>query len=291
MEALVKTKVLPLFTDPDWLRSYLDGQGRNDGGEYKERLTRLGKEINRWLTYLHNLKRQHAWGDWTDEEYQHERDKARAELGRSTDTADLTGNDIARGIIPDEIDRTSLEKKVIEIKKQYPPKFSALKVKGVPAYKLARNKKEFSLKQRSIKIHEFNILDYDPPFLTYRTTVSKGTYIRSLTEQIAELLNTVGTTVQLKRTSVGAIRLEDSVNLADLNKTNWPDHLIPLPDIFKDKHRLILGSEECEDFYHGRKITVQNKDDNDLIILDEQGNCLGFGEVMGSQLHPRVVFK
>jgi hypothetical protein len=56
---------------------------RQDGGqEYKERLASLEKEINRRLTYLHNLKRQHAWGDWTDEEYQQERDRTKIELER-----------------------------------------------------------------------------------------------------------------------------------------------------------------------------------------------------------------
>ncbi len=82
LEALVKTKVMPLLADPERLAKYLAEHGQDDGHQYKERLVNLEKEINRRLTYLHNLKRQHAWGDWTDEEYLQERDKAMMELER-----------------------------------------------------------------------------------------------------------------------------------------------------------------------------------------------------------------
>jgi len=82
LEAVVKTKILPLLADPHWLKTYLDEHRQDGGQEYKERLASLEKEINRRLTYLHNLKRQHAWGDWTDEEYQQERDRTKIELER-----------------------------------------------------------------------------------------------------------------------------------------------------------------------------------------------------------------
>ena len=81
-EAAAKTKVLPLFTNPDWLKTYLNERKPDDSRECKERLARVDKEIDRRLTYLHNLKRQHAWGDWADEDYQRERDKAKVELER-----------------------------------------------------------------------------------------------------------------------------------------------------------------------------------------------------------------
>jgi len=80
LEALVKTKILPLFTNPAWLRTYLDEHRQDDTVEVKSRLAFLDAQIDRKLTYLKNLKRQHAWGDWTDEDYQKERDAVKADL-------------------------------------------------------------------------------------------------------------------------------------------------------------------------------------------------------------------
>ena len=80
LESLVKTKILPLFTDSAWLRTYLDKHRPDDTVEVKSRLAFLGAQIDRKKTYLKNLKRQHAWGDWTDEDYQKERDGVKSEL-------------------------------------------------------------------------------------------------------------------------------------------------------------------------------------------------------------------
>jgi len=82
LEALVKTKILPLFTNPAWLRTYLDEHRQDDTKEVKSRLAFLEAQVDRKKTYLKNLKRQHAWGDWTDEDYQKERDGVKAELGK-----------------------------------------------------------------------------------------------------------------------------------------------------------------------------------------------------------------
>ena len=71
---------MPLLADPARLATYLTEHSQDDGQQYQERLVNLEKKINRRLSYLNNLKRQHAWGDWTDDEYQQERDKAMIEL-------------------------------------------------------------------------------------------------------------------------------------------------------------------------------------------------------------------
>lgn len=80
LEALVKTKILPLFTNTAWLKTYLDEHRPDDTKEVKSRLGFLKAQVDRKKTYLENLKRQHAWGDWTDEDYKKERDKVKVEL-------------------------------------------------------------------------------------------------------------------------------------------------------------------------------------------------------------------
>lgn len=80
LEAVVKTKVIPVLTDPAWLKNHLNGYKHGDTEARKERLTDLDKQIDRRLTVLHNLRQQHAWGDLTDDEYQEERDRVKRDL-------------------------------------------------------------------------------------------------------------------------------------------------------------------------------------------------------------------
>ena len=82
LEALTRTKLLSAFADPDKLKTYLNGQERDDTDVMKTRLIDMQKQIDRRLTVLHNLRRQHAWGDLTDDEYQGERDKIKNDLAK-----------------------------------------------------------------------------------------------------------------------------------------------------------------------------------------------------------------
>lgn len=76
----MKTKVVPVFSDPARLKNHLKGYNHGDTEARKERLMDLDKQIDRRLTVLHNLRQQHAWGDLTDDEYQEERDRVKRDL-------------------------------------------------------------------------------------------------------------------------------------------------------------------------------------------------------------------
>jgi DNA invertase Pin-like site-specific DNA recombinase len=82
LEALTKTKILSAFSDRDKLKTYLNSQERDNTDIIKARLIDMEKQIDRRLTVLHNLRRQHAWGDLTDDEYQSERDKVKSDLAK-----------------------------------------------------------------------------------------------------------------------------------------------------------------------------------------------------------------
>jgi len=82
LEALTRTKILFAFSDPDTLKTYLNGQEQGNTDVIKARLIDMGKQVDRRLTVLHNLRRQHAWGDLTDDEYQSERDKIKDDLAK-----------------------------------------------------------------------------------------------------------------------------------------------------------------------------------------------------------------
>jgi len=107
---------------------------------------------------------------------------AELELGYQTDSADLTGKKITEAEVP-EISQTDLQRlrqEVLAIQQQIPPRYSAIKVNGKRAYKLARAEQDFQIPPRPIKIIDFEILEVDLPKIVYRAQVSKVTYIRTL---------------------------------------------------------------------------------------------------------------
>ena len=96
---------------------------------------------------------------------------------------------------------------------QTPPIYSAIKVNGQRAYKLAAKGQKPDLKPRQITIHKLELLDYNYPYLTLRSDVSSGTYIRSLGETIGELLGTGAYCTRIVRTRIGDYDIKDAVNL------------------------------------------------------------------------------
>ncbi len=93
---------------------------------------------------------------------------------------------------------------------QVPPLYSAIKVNGERAYKLARKKEDVKLKSRKIIIHQFDILNYNPPNAEFYVKCSKGTYIRSLIRDFGESLNNGAYLTALKRTQIGEYSLSDA---------------------------------------------------------------------------------
>lgn len=101
---------------------------------------------------------------------------------------------------------------------QVPPPFSAVKIKGKPAYLLARKGKKVDLKPRKVKIYEIKILDYNWPKLTVEVTCSSGTYIRSLANDIGEKLKVGGYLSELKRTKINEFTLDQALTFEDIEK-------------------------------------------------------------------------
>ena len=113
---------------------------------------------------------------------------------------------------------------------QVPPSFSACKVNGKRAYKLARRGQEVELKPKVLVIDEIELLDFDPATMqaTIRVVCSKGTYIRALARDIGEALDSGAHLVALRRTRVGDKRVEDCMQIDQFPQ--WlEEHLDPQP--------------------------------------------------------------
>lgn len=136
----------------------------------------------------------------------------RMQLGATTPSFDVETEidsqfDIS-GITGEMLENAS--KKFLGEIKQVPPIYSAIKVKGQRAYLYARNNDELKLKSRDVTIHEFKILNFEPPFVDFSVKCSKGTYIRALVRDFGESLNNGAFLTSLKRTQIGDYKLNSA---------------------------------------------------------------------------------
>lgn len=140
----------------------------------------------------------------------------------------------------------------------YPPKFSAKKIDGKRAYDLAREGVDFEMKKSSMTITNTKFISYNHPFITFESTVTEGSYIRSLAQILLEKLNSKGTLSYLRRLNEGKFFYE---NEKDLNPLDYID-------LERNKYS---GTKEW--LFDGKKISIdylERKDDGKyLIVFDD----------------------
>lgn len=137
-----------------------------------------------------------------------------ARLGQVSSTGDPEGElkEVSRETPSKAQVAEALEKFIGEIE-QTPPAYSAIKVNGQRAYKLARAGKEVKLTPRKVQIHQLELLDYNYPELKCSVSVSSGTYIRTLVEDIGRKLATGAYCTELRRTRIGKYYADDAVSV------------------------------------------------------------------------------
>jgi tRNA pseudouridine55 synthase len=153
---------------------------------------------------------------------------ATAVLGAESDTQDLTGTitPVPDAPLPSEAALRDALAKFKGAISQMPPMYSAKKIRGQKLYELAREGKEIAREPVTVTIHELELLSYDPPKLKFRTRCSSGTYIRTLAHDLGDLLECGAYLEELRRTKIGALRVEHSSKLDELTPENWPKKLI-----------------------------------------------------------------
>jgi tRNA pseudouridine55 synthase len=113
---------------------------------------------------------------------------------------------------------------------QRPPAFSAMKVDGQRAYKLARGGEDVKLEPRTVQVYGIEVLDYAWPLLRLRIDCGRGTYIRAIARDLGEVLDVGGHLTQLRRTRVGDFTIERSTTLEQLQADGVEQHLAALPN-------------------------------------------------------------
>ena len=144
-------------------------------------------------------------------------------LGATSTTGDPEGEITETANRTDEITKTELEAALVQFTgeiQQVPPAFSAIKINGQRAYKLARKGEEVTMPARTVTVYSLELIEYSYPVVRIRTHVSSGTYIRTLAEDIGQTLGVGAYCRELRRTKVGDYAIEQAASLNDLGITS-----------------------------------------------------------------------
>lgn len=212
---------------------------------------------------------------------------AEIKLGIKTDTGDITGNVI------DTSNKVILKNDILDVIKKFPkkylqtvPKYSAVKINGKKLYEYARENIDIELPKREVSIYNLELISFNEDIIKIKTKVSKGTYIRSLIEDICEMLGTVGCMKSLVRTYQGIFGIDEAYTLDDIQNNNF---------IGKNIHEFLdypcINVEECnlKTVLNGGKISnIYNI--KDKVIMMYNNKDLAIYEVDGETLKPYVMF-
>lgn len=211
----------------------------------------------------------------TDKEY-----IAEVKVGKETDTLDLEGN-----IVKTSEKRVSKEK-LADLFNKFPreymqevPKYSAIKVDGKKLYEYARSNEKVDLPKRKVILKELELLDYKEDYFKFRCVVSKGTYIRSLINDMGEYLDIPCTMSSLKRTRQGKFKLDDAINLEDItinsNLITISNALdIPKREIKDKDYKKIINGASINNSYNTLDKVIFFKNNKEIAIYQNIDNKL-----------------
>lgn len=208
-------------------------------------------------------------------------------LGSSTDTDDSTGSIISKS---DNIpDKTLVEKELFLFKGeslQTPPFYSALKHKGKPLYKYARQGEYISKPPRKIFIKEIKNFNFQKNICSFRIDCTKGTYIRSIARDLGERLGCGAHMKKLVRVSQGIFSLSNATSTIDLKKEN----IINIEDAFTNFDNIKLNNTDIKRFTNGVVISELQEKDGIYRVFNLNNDFIGIGETKDSFLkHKQLV--
>jgi len=210
---------------------------------------------------------------------------AEVTLGLETDTLDITGKILNKNT--PHITKEEIIKALKNFEKTYNqevPKYSAVKVSGKKLYEYAREGKEVILPKKEVTIYQNELLSFTENKFTFKTKVSKGTYIRSLIRDILASLNETGTMSNLKRTKQGIFKLEDSYTLDDIKQGNFK--VLKVKDILNIP-KIIAEGNLKKQIINGAKI--KGTYPNEVLFLDKEGNELAIYEKNDEHLKLKIM--
>ena len=216
---------------------------------------------------------------------------ATARLGVRTDTDDLTGTVVQR-VGLEELSR----ERVLEVlagfegeQRQRPPAYSAKHVAGERSYRLARRGAAAELPETTITVHLIEPVAWASPELTFRATVSAGTYLRAIARDLGDRLGVGAHLSALRREAIGRLRVEDAVPLDRVDKAR----LLPAADVLRHLPVMELDPEAKAAVVHGRPVAdsggAAGQRGSGAVMLLDGGEVVAVAHSDGGWLKPTVV--
>jgi len=218
-------------------------------------------------------------------------------LGVATDTYDGDGEPVG----PPQPVKVTLEEVILAASplvgsiQQVPPPFSAKKIHGVPAYKLARKKKEVNLQPVEVEVKEFTVRGLQGDTVEFRCRVSSGTYVRSLAHELGQKLGTGAHLASLRRTAVAEFTIDQSHTLDEIGEAAARSRL---DDLLVHPRRVLphipcvnATEEDVAKIRHGRTVNLPEMSRSPWVkVFAGQSEliCLA-SRVAGTLFHPKVV--
>ena len=213
---------------------------------------------------------------------------AKIKLGERTDSGDSEGVviDVQKRI---DVDYDALVQTLTKFEgeiKQLPPMYSALKHRGVPLYKLARKGISIKRKVRAVTIHKIGLMNFDNNIAEIDVTCSKGTYIRTLADDLGQELGCGAHVIELRRLQAGVFsidqcrgsneleKIKESFGLSGLDKV-----IVPMERAVEKLPEVVLASETARDIRNGQAVSFHELPKRGLVRLYEEGNFIGIGIV------------
>lgn len=222
------------------------------------------------------------------------------QLGTKTDTADGEGRIVKQQPVNKEILTTKNIEKILQSfvgkQEQIPPIYSAIKINGKKLYEYARKGQEIELKPRKIEIYNIKLINYsvEEKQIKFEVFCGKGTYIRSLCEDIAIKFGTVGYMKSLKRIQVGDFKIEDSITIDELNNIIQKNELdktktiITLEKLFEKIPSIRLDNRKLELFLNGVMLT-QKQNEGVHKIYNQKDEFIGTGTIKDNLLKRDII--
>lgn len=225
---------------------------------------------------------------------------ATIKLGEKTSTGDQEGEIIEKEPVTEKMLDDDNIKQVLKSflgkQSQIPPMYSAIKVNGKKLYEYARSGKTVEVKARDIEIFDISLISVskDIKEIIFKVWCSKGTYIRSLCEDIAEKLGTVGFMSGLNRIRVGDFRIEQAVRISDVidgdgvaNSDIIKNHFISIESFFEEYKLLNFNDLKLFEFLNGVKVNVNLEDG--IYRIYNKDVFIGIGIVKNNRIKRDII--
>ena len=207
---------------------------------------------------------------------------ATIQLGITTSTGDQEGEVISeKEVVLNEAQLKDTLKKFIGDTTQIPPMYSALKFEGKPLYEYAREGIEIERKSRQIKIFDIKLINIEKSIITIEVLCSKGTYIRTLAEDIGQTMGCGAHLKGLERTQTGNFQLSEALSIEALEAmpiSSREEVLMPIDALLEELSSIKLNMAELDAIKKGQSIDFMSKNDKEVRLYSPLGQFVGVGQ-------------